>query len=98
LPAEIWLLGSGLLLVLGALAFDLRWFPHQAASIATLLTASAMGAALVFCTSTTGHPGLRQVVGSTIVGGIGGVPTAGVAAWLARRSSWTRAITCRRAT
>jgi hypothetical protein len=97
IPDELWLLIGGLVLGIGALAFDLWWDP-QRTPIAALVTATATGAVLVFCSSAAGHPGLRQVFGSTIVGGIGGVPTAGIAAWLARRSSWTRAITSRRAT
>ncbi len=63
--------------------------------IAALLAVVAL--LMVFCSSAAGHPGLRQVCGSIIVGGIGGVPTAGMAAWLARRSPWTRASTTRRA-
>jgi hypothetical protein len=97
IPSETWLLIGGLALGIAALAFDFWWDP-QRTPIAALVTATATGAVLVFCSSAAGHPGLRQVFGSTIVGGIGGVPTAGIAAWLARRSSWTRAITSRRAT
>ncbi len=96
-PAAVWLLAGGILLALGVLAFDLWWDPERTPT-ATLLTATAAGAVWVFCSTTAGHPGLRQVFGSTIVGGIGGVPTAGIAAWLARRSPWTRAITSHRAT
>ena len=96
-PASLWLLSGGILLTVGALAFDLWWDPRRTPT-AALLTATATGAMLVFCSSATGHPGLRQVFGSTIVGGIGGVPTAGIAAWLARRSPWPRAITSQRAT
>jgi hypothetical protein len=94
-PAPLWLLSVGILLALGALAFDL-WWDARRTPTAALLTATATGAVLVFCSSAAGHPGLRQVFGSTIVGGIGGIPTAGIAAWLARRSPWTRAITSRR--
>jgi hypothetical protein len=97
IPGAAWLLGGGVLLGLGALAFDLWWDPHRTPTTA-LVTATATGAVLIFCSTAAGHPGLRQVFGSTIVGGIGGVPTAGIAAWLARRSSWARAITSRRAT
>jgi hypothetical protein len=97
IPGEMWLLIGGFALGIAALAFDFWWDP-QRTPIAALVTATATGAVLVFCSSAAGHPGLRQVFGSTIVGGIGGVPTAGIAAWLARRSSWTRAITSRRAT
>ena len=97
IPGTMWLLCGGALLALGALAFDLRWDLHRTPATA-LLTATATGAVLVFCSSAAGHPGLRQVFGSAIVGGIGGVPTVGLAAWLARHSSWTRAITSRRAT
>lgn len=96
IPGEAWLLVGGILLGLCALAFDLWWDPRRTPT-AALVTATATGAVLVFCSSAAGHPGLRQVFGSTIVGGIGGVPTAGIIAWLARRSSWTRAITSRRA-
>jgi hypothetical protein len=97
IPHEAILLAGGVLLGLGALALDLWWDPKRTPT-AALVTATATGAVLVFCSSAAGHPGLRQVFGSTIVGGIGGVPTAGIAAWLARRSSWTRAITSQRAT
>lgn len=96
-PATAWLLAGGALLMLGALAFDLWRDPRRSPATA-LLTATATGAVVVFCSSAAGHPGLRQVFGSTIVGGIGGVPSVGIAAWLARRGPWTRAITSRRAT
>ncbi len=95
-PSEAWLLTTGMLLGIGTLAFDLWWDPHRT-STTTLVTATATGAVLVFCSSAAGHPGLRQVFGSTILGGIGGVPTAGVVAWLARRSSWIRALISRHA-
>jgi hypothetical protein len=96
IPDAVWLVIGGAAVALAALAFDLWWDPHRTPT-AALLTASATGAMLVFCSSAAGHPGLRQVIGSTIVGGVGGVPTAGAAAWLARQSTWTRAITSRRA-
>lgn len=96
LPDERWLLVGGILLGLAALAFDL-WSHPQGTPTTALITTAATGAVLVFCSSAVGHPGLRQVFGSTIVGGIGGMPTAGVLAWLARRSSWIRARTSRRA-
>lgn len=96
LPDEPWLVMGGILLALAALTFDL-WSHPQGTPTTALVTATATGAVLVFCSSATGHPGLRQVLGSTIVGGMGGVPTAGVLAWLARRSSWIRARTSRRA-
>lgn len=96
IPDALWLVIAGVALGLAALAFDLWWDPQRTPT-AALLTATATGAMLVFCSSAAGHPGLRQVIGSTIVGGVGGVPTAGAAAWLARQSSWTRAITSRRA-
>jgi hypothetical protein len=89
IPGEVWLLVGGILLGLCALAFDLWWDPRRTPT-AALVTATATGAMLVFCSSAAGHPGLRQVFGSTIVGGIGGVPTAGIIAWLARRSRDTR--------
>ena len=54
------------------------------------------GAVLVFVARLLVTPACAGCSGSTIVGSIGGVPTAGIAAWLARRSSWTRAITSRR--
>jgi hypothetical protein len=85
------------LLTLGALAFDL-WWDSRRSPAGALLTATATGATLIFCTLAAGHPGLRQVFGSAIVGGLGGVPMVGIAAWLARRSPWTRAITSRHTT
>ncbi len=90
-PRTFWLSVAGALIALGALAFDFWWDPRQTPTSA-LLTATAAGAMLIFCSSAAGHPGLRQVFGSVIVGGIGGVPTAGVATWLARQSPWVRAI------
>ncbi|MEB2284231.1 MAG: hypothetical protein OZ922_06095 [Myxococcales bacterium] len=96
IPGEIWLLSAGTLLTLSALAFDL-WSDPQRTPATALATAAATGAVLVFCGSATGHPGLRQIFGSTIVGGIGGVPITALVAWLARRSSWIRALTTRRA-
>ncbi len=95
-PRGAWLLLGGILLGIGALAFDL-WANPERAPTTALVTTAATGAMLMFCSSAVGHPGLRQVFGSTIVGSIGGVPTAGLAAWLARRSSWIRAHTSRRA-
>lgn len=95
IPGEPWLFMGGILLALGALAFDLWWHPHGT-PITALVTATATAAGLTFCSSAAGHPGLRQVLGSTIVGSIGGVPAAGSMAWLARRSSWIRARTARR--
>jgi hypothetical protein len=95
-PGPMWLVGGGLVITLAALAFDFWWDPHRTPS-ATLLTATAAAAVWIFCTTAAGHPGLRQVFGSTIVGGIAGVPAAGIAAWLARRSPWTRAIITQRA-
>ena len=94
-PDELWLAIGGVGLALAALAFDFWWNAQQTPT-AALVTATAAGAMLVFCSSAAGHPGLRQVIGSTIVGGVGGVPAAGIAAWLARQSPWTRAITSRR--
>lgn len=96
IPGAAWLITGGVLLGLGALLFDFATDPQRTPTT-TLVTATATGAVLVFCSSAAGHPGLRQVLGSTIVGGIGGVPTAGLVAWLARRSSWIRAFTTRRA-
>jgi hypothetical protein len=90
-PGLVWLLGGGIVLALGALAFDFWWDPERTPT-AALLTATATGAVLVFCSSAAGHPGLRQVFGSTIVGGISGVPTVGIVAWLARRFPVLRAI------
>ncbi|MCC6767275.1 MAG: hypothetical protein IT293_21710 [Deltaproteobacteria bacterium] len=95
-PRGVWLLLGGISLAIGALAFDL-WSHPQRTPAATLVTATATGAMLVFCNSAAGHLGLRQVFGSTIIGGLGGVPTAGLAAWLAQRSSWIRARTSQRA-
>lgn len=95
-PSELLLLAGGIVLGLGALAFDL-WSDPRRTPTGALVTATATGAVLVFCSSAAGHPGLRQVLGSAIVGGIGGVPTAGVVGWLARRSSWTRALLSQRA-
>ncbi len=83
-PGLLWLLGGGIVLGLAALAFDSWWDPQRTPT-AALLTATATGAVVVFCSSAAGHPGLRQVFGSTIVGGIGGVPTIGIVAWLVRR-------------
>lgn len=97
IPGAAWLLSGGVFVTLGALAFDLWWDPRRSPAGA-LLTATATGAMLIFCTMAAGHPGLRQVFGSAIVGGIGGVPTVGLAAWLARRSPWTRAIISRHTT
>lgn len=94
IPSTPWLSLGGLVLALGALLFDFWWDPQRTPA-AALLTATAAGAVLIFCSSAAGHPGLRQVFGSMIVGGIGGVPTAGVATWLARRSPWVRASTSR---
>lgn len=95
IPGAFWLVAAGIGLGVAALLFDLWSDPHRTPTTA-LVTATATGAVLVFCSSAAGHPGLRQVLGSTIVGGIGGVPTAGIVAWLARRSSWIRAVTARR--
>jgi hypothetical protein len=96
-PAGARLLALGVVLVATALAFDL-WWDARRTPTAALLTATATGAALVFCSSATAHPGLRQVLGSTIVGGMTGLPAAGIAAWVARRIPWTRTTTSRRAT
>ena len=90
-PGFAWLLGAGIVLALAALAFDFWWDPDRTPT-AAILTATATGAVVVFCSSAAGHPGLRQVFGSTIVGGIGGVPTVGAAAWLARRFPGLRGI------
>ncbi len=95
-PDELWLAIGGVGLALAALAFDFWWNAQQTPT-AALVTATAAGAMLVFCSSAAGHPGLRQVIGSAIVGGVAGVPAAGIAAWLARQSPWARAITSRRA-
>ena len=70
IPGAAWLLVGGILLGVCALAFDLWWDPRRTPT-AALVTATATGAMLVFCSSAAGHPGLRQVFGSTIVGGIG---------------------------
>lgn len=94
IPSTPWLSLGGIVLALGALLFDFWWDPQQTPA-AALLTATAAGAVVIFCSSAAGHPGLRQVFGSMIVGGIGGVPTAGIATWLARRSPWVRAIPSR---
>jgi hypothetical protein len=96
-PGLVWLLVAGIVVALGALAFDFWWDPDRTPTTA-LLTATATGAVVVFCSSAAGHPGLRQVFGSTIVGGIGGVPTVGIVAWLARRFPALRAIAPGRAT
>lgn len=96
-PALAWLLGGGILLALAALAFDFWWDPEKTPT-AALLTATATGAVVVFCSSAAGHPGIRQVFGSTIVGGIGGVPTVGIVAWLARRFPALRGLAPGRAT
>lgn len=96
-PAAAWLVALGVVLVAAALAFDF-WWDARRTPTAALLTATATGAALVFCSSAAGHPGLRQVFGSTIVGGMTGLPAAGIAAWVARRIPWTRKTTSQRAT
>jgi hypothetical protein len=91
LPDLGWLAGAGIALALAALAFDLWWDPTRTPTTA-LVTATATGAVVVFCGSGAAHAGLRQVFGSTIVGGIGGVPVVGVVAWLARRFPAVHAI------
>ncbi|MEO6026141.1 MAG: hypothetical protein ABIR79_04680 [Candidatus Binatia bacterium] len=96
-PGLLWLLGGGILLGIAALTFDLWWDPQRTPT-AALLTATATGAVVVFCSSAAGHPGLRQVFGSTIVGGIAGVPTIGIVAWLVRRFPALRRIAPGRAT
>ncbi len=96
-PGLLWLLCGGALLGIAALAFDFWWDPRRTPT-AALLTATATGAVVVFCSSAAGHPGLRQVFGSTIVGGIGGVPTIGIVAWLVRRFPALRSLAPGRAT
>jgi hypothetical protein len=94
-PGLLWLLGGGITLGFAALAFDFWWDPQPTAA---LLTATATGAVVVFCSSAADDPGLRQVFGSTIVGGIAGVPTIGIVAWFVRRFPGLRNIAPGRAT
>lgn len=91
-PPVALLLVGGILLVAGALAFDL-WLDPRRTPSAAFLTATATGTVLVFCSSAAGHAGLRQVFGAVIVGALAGVPATAFVAWLARRSPWTRTIT-----
>jgi hypothetical protein len=91
-PPIAWLLTGGVLIAVGALAFD-YWMDPRRTPTAAFLTATATGAVVVFCSSAVGHVGIRQVFGAVIVGALAGVPATAFVAWLARRSPWTRAIT-----
>ena len=82
-PRGILYAGAGLLTV-AALAFD-TWSHPRETPLATLLTATAAGAALAFTASGSGHPGLRDVIGAVLVGAVVGVPIGLVAAWITQR-------------
>src|SRR6185295_5129761 len=81
LPSSVVLYVAAGLLVVGALAFD-TWAHPRETPLGALLTATAAAAALVFTGSTAGHPGIRDVVGAVVVGGIAAVPLAFVATWI----------------
>lgn len=82
-PPDAVLYALAALLLGGALALDAWWDPRGTAT-ATMITASAAAAALVFVTGAAGHPGLRDVIGSALVGAVVGVPVGATAAWLGR--------------
>src|SRR5262249_11905497 len=88
-PAVLLYLAAGVLAA-AALAFD-TWAHPRDTPLAALLTATAAAAALVFTGSTAGHPGIRDVVGAVVVGGIAAVPLAFVAAWIVQRLTPRRA-------
>ena len=76
--------GAGLLTLL-ALGLDL-WTHPRASPVTTLLTATAAGALVTFVASGAGHPGVRDLLGAVIAGGIIGVPLGALAAWVARKT------------
>lgn len=82
-PPALVLYTAAVALVLGAVALDLWWDPRATAT-ATLVTAGACAAALVFVGSGAGHPGIRDVIGATLAGAVIGVPAGAVAAWMGR--------------
>jgi hypothetical protein len=82
-PPALVLWAVAVALVLAALAVDLWWDPRATAT-ATLVTATACTAALVFVTSGAGHPGIRNVIGATLAGAVIGVPAGALAAWIGR--------------
>ena len=82
--APILYAGAGLL-TLFALGFDL-WTRPRGSPVATLLTATAAGALLTFVASGAGHPGVRDLIGAVIVGGVTGVPLGALAVWVARNT------------
>jgi len=81
-PAPLLYAGAAVLTLL-ALTFDL-WAQPQGSPIATLLTASAAGMLLTFVASGAGHPGIRDLIGAVIVGGVTGVAVGAPVAWIAR--------------
>ncbi len=84
-PPAVVLYVAAALLVIAALAVDV-WRDPRATATATMIVASACAAALVFTDTSSGHPGLRDVIGAALVGAVVGVPIGGAAGWLARRA------------
>jgi hypothetical protein len=82
-PPVAFLYAGAVLAVFGALVLDLWWDP-SAGSTATMVTASACTAAIVFVAAGAGHPGIRDVIGAALVGAVVGVPAGTTAAWLGR--------------
>lgn len=82
-PRALVLYTVAVALVLGAVALDLWWDPRATAT-ATLVTAAACAAAVVFVESGAGHPGIRDAMGATLAGAVIGVPAGAAAAWIGR--------------
>jgi len=82
LPPTGILYGLAILLCAGALALD-RWWDPRERPTATIATAGAAAAALVFAGTGTGHPGIRDVIGATLVGAVVGFGGGTALAWLA---------------
>jgi hypothetical protein len=81
LPGMTVLYGLAILLCAGALALD-HWWDPRARATATIATTGAAAAGLVFVGSGSGHPGLRDVIGASLVGAVAGFALGTALAWL----------------